>query len=182
MLKLSPKFLNFSQESIAKYDLKDYFIEIIKVLQHDFDPAIFSSILTTNNILNVEDIKLEALDFLISYANFILKDNVITDEENHDFSFLKKIFKIKEGDFKEYKNFQINEILKNEFIKIYADNFVDQVEQTLNLNLQSLFDLSYDEFETIKKDEILIALSQGADPRDLDIAAIPKEFKNIDFK
>jgi len=40
------------------------------------------------------------------------------------------------------KFLEMNEILKKEFIWIYSDNFVNQKEELLNLNLQSLFDLS----------------------------------------
>ena len=63
-------------------------------------------------------------------------------------------------------------------MRIYSDNLIDGNEQLLNLNLQSLFDLSYDEFEHIKKDEVIFSMRQGADPKDLDIAKIPVEFKS----
>ena len=65
---------------------------------------------------------------------------------------------------------------KKEFIRIYSDNFVNQKEELLNLNPQSLFDLSYDKFEEIKEDEIIKSLIQGANPKDLDIAKLPKGF------
>ena len=65
---------------------------------------------------------------------------------------------------------------KKEFIRIYSDNFVNQKEELLNLNPQSLFDLSYDKFEEIIEDEIIKSLIQGANPKDLDIAKLPKGF------
>jgi len=68
---------------------------------------------------------------------------------------------------------------KKEFIRIYSDNFVNQKEELLNLNPQSLFDLSYDKFEEIKEDEIIKSLIQGANPKDLDIAKLPKGFTLI---
>src|SRR5690606_13527875 len=102
---------------------------------------------------------------------------IISEDEMYDFTVLKRIFRIKEGDFLKFKNFEITEILKKEFIRIYSDNFVSKKEEMQNLNLQSLFDLSYDEFENIKRDEIILSLIQGANPKDLDIAKIPKGFK-----
>ncbi|TGN27891.1 hypothetical protein [Empedobacter tilapiae] len=89
---------------------------------------------------------------------------------------MKKIFSIKEGDFMKYKSFEVSEILKKEFIRIYSDNYVNDKEKLLNINLQALFNLGYDEFEELKKDEIIISLIQGANPKDLDITKLPKGF------
>lgn len=75
-----------------------------------------------------------------------------------------------------FKNFEITELLRKEFIRIYSDYFVDKIEERLNFNLQSLFDLSYDQFESIKQDKIIHALVNGANPVDLDISTIPKGF------
>lgn len=72
-----------------------------------------------------------------------------------------------------FKSFETTEILKKEFKKIYSDAYVNQREELLNCNLQFLFDLSYDEFEELKKDEIIYALSKGSNPLNLDITKIP---------
>ena len=175
MYKFSNSFTEFTQKEINE-NSKEYFIEILSLLNDKFDLDNFNSILKKFKIGKVEDIKLDSLDLLISYANFILKDNIISEIEIQDFSILKRIFRIKEGDFKKFKNFEINEILKKEFMRIYSDNYVNDKEQLINLNLQSLFDLSYDEFENIKKDEVILSLIQGANPTDLDISKIPKGF------
>ena len=172
-------FSNYFSGFIESYKPKTespYFLEILKSIQTNYDYNYFNKNVNQNGIDNITDIKFESLDFLIAYANFILEDNVISDDEIQDFTFLKRIFKIKEGDFKKYKNLEMNEILKKEFIRIYSDNFVNKKEELLNLNLQSLFNLSYDEFEEIKKDEIISSLIQGANPKDLDIAKLPKGF------
>ncbi|KFC22476.1 hypothetical protein [Chryseobacterium sp. FH1] len=175
MYKFSNSFTEFTQKEINE-NSKEYFIEILSLLNDKFDLNHFNPILKKFKIERVEDIKLDSLDLLISYANFILKDNIISEIEIQDFSILKRIFRIKEGDFKKFKNFEINEILKKEFMRIYSDNYVNDKEQLINLNLQSLFDLSYDEFENIKKDEVILSLIQGANPTDLDISKIPKGF------
>lgn len=175
MYTFSEYFSEFVKSYKSNTESK-YFIDILESIQVNFDYVYFKEIINKNGIERVDDIKLESLDLLISYADFILEDNVITDAEIQDFTFLKRIFNIKEGDFKKYKNLEMNEILKKEFIRIYSDNFVDKKEELLNLNLQSLFNLSYDEFEEVKKDEIIKALIQGANPKDLDIAKLPKGF------
>lgn len=175
-------FSKYFSEFIEAFKLEnksEYFKEILESLKYNFDYNSFNLILKQNRIQNVEDIKLEALDSLISYANFILTDDVISEIEIQDFTILKRIFKIKEGDFIKNKNFEMNEILKKEFIRIYSDNFINEKEVLLNLNLQSLFDLSYDEFENLKNDEIIISLILGANPKDLDITKLPKGFNLI---
>lgn len=157
---------------------KGYLLEILKLLDNNFELNCFNSILKRYNIQKIGDIKFESLDLLISYADFILTDNLISENEIQDFSILKRVFRIKEGDFVKFKRFEVVELLKKELMRIYSDNLVDGNEQLLNLNLQSMFDLSYDEFEHIKKDEVIFSMRQGADPKDLDIAALPKGFKS----
>jgi len=179
MVKLSTSFTNFISQEYVNVSSKDYFNEIINVIKNDFSLDSLNTKLEELGIKNIEEIKFDSLDFLISYADFILKDSIISENEFIDFSFLKKIFKIKEGDFIQHKKFEINEILKKEFIRIYSDSFVDKKEELLKLNLQDFFDLSYDQFEDFKKDEIIISLLKGANPKDLDITKIPKDFKIV---
>lgn len=119
----------------------------------------------------------EILDYLISYANYILSDDYISEEELYDFSVLKQVFKVKPGEFIKSKEFQVIEVLKQQFIRMYADNFIDKREAITNVNLQFMFDLSYDEFEKLKENEVITALINGANPQDLDISSLPKGFK-----
>lgn len=124
----------------------------------------------------LERIRNSALDYLLLYAYDTLKDDCITVEELNDFIALKKIFSIKQGDFIRYKEFEIQEILKQQFIRMYSDKFIDNKEAITQVNLQIMFDLSYDKFEEFKKEEVISALIGGADSRNLDISTLPKGF------
>ncbi|MCA4807000.1 hypothetical protein [Myroides odoratimimus] len=124
----------------------------------------------------LERVRNSTLDYLLLYAYDTLKDDCITVEELNDFIALKKIFLIKEGDFLRYKEFEIQEILKQQFIRMYSDKFIDNKEAITQVNLQIMFDLSYDKFEEFKKEEIISALISGADPKNLDISTLPKGF------
>ncbi|MDM1398196.1 hypothetical protein HX049_13570 [Myroides odoratimimus] len=124
----------------------------------------------------LERIRNSALDYLLLYAYDTLKDDCITVEELNDFIALKKIFSIKQGDFIRYKEFEIQEILKQQFIRMYSDKFIDNKEAITQVNLQIMFDLSYDKFEEFKKEEVILALINGADPKNLDISTLPKGF------
>ncbi|WP_286432114.1 hypothetical protein [Myroides marinus] len=59
---------------------------------------------------------------------------------------------------------------------MYSDKFIDNQEAITQVNLQIMFDLSYDKFEDFKKEEVILALINGADPRNLDISTLPKGF------
>lgn len=122
-------------------------------------------------------LKLESLDFLLGYAGYILEDGVITSGEAYDFAALKRVFSIQEGDFLQFRNFHVREVLKKEFIRIYSDRFVDDKEELLQVDLQGMFGLSYDQFEEIKQDEVIRALLNGANPADLDISKLPQGFR-----
>lgn len=126
---------------------------------------------------DIREIKMEALDYLISYANFVLKDNVISEEELYDFTALKRVFRIEEGDFMKFKSLEVLDVLKQQFLRMYSDNFIDKKEAITNVKLQIMFDLSFDEFEKLKQDEVISALIEGADPRNLDISKLPKGFE-----
>jgi len=128
-------------------------------------------------IERMEHVKIESIDLLISYAHFILEDGVITETEANDFEALKLIFRIREGEFLRYRELDVKEILQKEFLRIYSDALVDRKEELEKVNLQALFDLSYDQFQKMKQDEVIAALLKGANPQDLDIASLPKGFR-----
>lgn len=174
MYKFSETISHFLKEKANEIENK-FFVDILSLSAIDVETI--DSLLKKHNIHKVEDIKIESIELLLDYANFILRDNVISEDEFVDFEILKKIFKIKEGDFLTLRKNEVNEILQKEFIRIYSDDYVDEREHLLNLNLQFLFDLSYDEFESFKKDEVIFSLMNGANPKDLDIAKIPRNFK-----
>ncbi|AJW62334.1 hypothetical protein I6H88_19595 [Elizabethkingia bruuniana] len=178
MYKLSSNLNDFNKEQSFENTNQKCIKDIIEsCLHNNYDGVQINKILASYNIESIEQLKLYAMDYLLSYANNILDDNIITDSEYYDFSFLKKIFRINEGEFMQHKNFAIREILQQQFLRLYSDNYISHDEAIQSVQLQGLFDLSYDEFETLKKDEIIMALLEGANPEDLDISSLPKGFK-----
>lgn len=59
------------------------------------------------------------------------------------------------------------------------DNEVDLRESIHKVNLQEIFDLSYDQFEKFKETEVIRALERGADISKLDTINIPKYISNL---
>lgn len=180
MYILSDIFENYIQQPQTREQTPTYLLDMADLLpKKDAKKNDIDKILESHAIHNFEDIKLQCIDFMLSYANYILEDSAISEKEAYDFAALKRIFRIREGEFLQYRSFEVREILKKECIRIYSDHFVNKKEELEKVNLQALFDLSYDQFEEIKKDEVINALLNGADPLDLDIAKIPKGFKVI---
>ncbi|MGS2761396.1 hypothetical protein [Sinomicrobium sp. M5D2P9] len=174
MYKLSANYSKFVQT----FDTKDEVIkEIEKIITDENSKIGDLQSFTSKAITNNNYAKNQSLDYLISYADFILEDNFISGEELNDFEILKRIFRIKEGDFIRLKGFQVKEILKKQFIRMYSDDYIDKKEAIEKVNLQIMFDLSFDEFETLKEDEIISSLRGGANPKDLNISKLPQNFR-----
>src|SRR6266516_7486590 len=108
---------------ISREGFSDY-IKKISELIHDnnLDKQNLDKVLNDHNIKQVEDIKEDILDMLLAYINFILEDNVITENEAANFKQLKRFFRIREGYFYNFRYSNIENILNRQFELIYADN------------------------------------------------------------
>lgn len=153
----------------------DYIIDIAELIyKEQLNKENLEKVLKEHKIQSIQSIKKELLDLLIVYINLILKDRVITDEEKRSIEVLKIYFKIREGDFKRLRIDAVEDTLSRQFQLLYADNKIDNDEALYNVDLQDLFDLSYDQFDIIKEKEVRRALEQGANITDLDTARYPK--------
>ena len=144
---LKAKFqLIFSNNNFSEY--VNEFVELI--YNEEFTKENISLILANYQISNIENIKEEVLDLLLQFINLVLNDNVITATELKNLKILKKVFKIVENDFYELRNDEIKYIYKRQFDRIYSDNFVNENEALQKVDLQELFDLSYDQFWNLR--------------------------------
>lgn len=81
---------------------------------------------------------------------------------------MKRVFRIKEGDFYNQRYYEVEDVLNRQFERIYADNQIDNDEAILKVGLQEMFDLSYDQFLELVDKEVKVALYRGGDLSDLD--------------
>lgn len=116
---------------------------------------------------------------MLVYINLIHNDNVITENEAGSLKILKRIFKIKKGDFYNYRYDEVKEILNRQFEPMYFDNQIDIEEALLKVGLQELFHLSYDQFIKLANEEVNAALYRGANLSDLDTVFKLPEFTKI---
>jgi hypothetical protein len=125
-------------------------------------------------VKNIADIKEELLNLLIAYINIVLEDNIITDDELRSLKILKLYFRVKEGNFYKKCYKEVKNILHRQFEMLYSDNKISPEEEEYELRLQELFDLSYDQFDEFKENEVKRALSLGANITELNTARFYK--------
>lgn len=90
MYELSNIFSEFTHNYKTIEETPLYIREIASLLiENNFSVDNLNAILKQHNILDSKDIKLESLDFLLAYADFILIDNIIFENELKDFRILK---------------------------------------------------------------------------------------------
>ena len=155
-------------------------------------------ILGKYEIVDYKDVKEEFIDLIIRYINFVLLDNIITETEFYNATQLKRLFKIRPGDFYNLRYDEMAEIIMKQIYKIYADNQIEKSEAIHKSNLQGLFDLSYDQINKFVTDEVERALIEGGDITKLDTVyklpiipdvsddstgrVIPQEIKDLVWK
>lgn len=153
----------------------DYIIDISELIyNNELSRESIQKVLDEHKIKKIENIKEELIDLLIVYINLVLNDHIISENEKFNVELLKKHFKIKEGDFYSLRYQEIEDILFRQFERIYSDNKIDKEEAIHKVDLQGLFNLSYDQFEEFQENEIRRSIEQGADIADLDTAKLPK--------
>lgn len=147
----------------------DYINEIVELIHtNEFGRQNLNDVLKRHNIKRIEEIREELLDLILVYFNLILNDNVITENEAANVRILKRVFKIKEGDFYSQRYYEVEDVLNRHFERIYSDNRIDNEEALLKVGLQELFDLGYDQFLELVDKEVKAALYRGGDLSDLD--------------
>src|SRR5215204_2162315 len=136
--------------------------------QGQFNLQNLDDVLQRHKVKDIVQINAQILDLVLSYIWLIVSDNVITFKEAENVKFLKRFFRIKEGDFYLSKYADIELILDRQFELMYQNNVIDNDEALQKVELQEMFDLSYDQFLKLSKKAVDSAIDRGADPMDLD--------------
>jgi DNA segregation ATPase FtsK/SpoIIIE-like protein len=136
-------------------DLKSYIHDIAElVYQENLTSKTIENVIANYGIKSIKDIKLDLIDLLILYISIVLEDFIITENEKKNVSILKRLFKIKEGDFYNNRLSEIERILHIQFYKLYVEEIISEDESVYSFEMQDLFDLGFDQFEAIKRKEL----------------------------
>ena len=98
--------------------------------------------------------KEELLDLLLFYIGYCLKDHSLTSDEKSSSRQLKRLFRVKEGDFYKLRRREIKEVLASQVDRILDDKTVNRAEALHQADLQEVFDLSYDQYLELTKEHV----------------------------
>ncbi len=147
---------NAVTQLLAKKEYHPVVVDLLQlIVQGKMNSIDRDSVLRTYNIRRISDIKEHTLPVILDYALVSLEDGVIETAEMNNVKLLKAFLGIEEGDF--YRNKlqkDVETIITLQLHKIYGDGVVDAQEALQMGELQNLFGLSYDQFETIVKSTI----------------------------
>ena len=138
------------------------------IYEHGLKREIFEDLLKQHGVKTTEHIKHEILDLILAYINLVLDDNFLTTAEADNVSFLKRFFKVKEGDFYSDKYYEVEKLLDRQFGHMYQNNKINTDEALQKVELQKLFDLGYDQFLKLVDKAVKSALNRGANIDELD--------------
>ena len=144
-LELSKAFSIISEKTI----FKKYIADVVKLICNDELSKESLSKALENYHLGVADIKLDLLDLLLSYVNFILNKHIITEKEDLNIKVLRGRFNIKEGDFYKYRRNEIKSICQKHFARL-SRNSMDRSDELFWVGIQGAFDLSHYQLEKLK--------------------------------
>lgn len=164
------------QEIEKKLLLSDYLREVcFTIATKSISKESIDEILKRNDI-NYSIAKVDFLHLIIEYIKNILDDDILTATEKENVKFLKALFHIQPGDFNYHNKADIEATIASQLSRIYMDNYVSDEEALLKVDLQEIFDLSFDQMNDYAKVEAAISIQKGADPKSLDVFFTHKEF------
>lgn len=142
--------------------------ELLNMMLHGKSTIHFLDYIDDRN-LGLAHIKGQAMEVVLDYAQLILEDNVLSQDEIFNIRYLRRFFNIEDGEFLEYsKRARVEAILIEQLEKLYADNKIDKEEMLHKSEMQGLFGLGYDDYQEIVNKVAIEAYSRGADLKDLD--------------
>ncbi len=108
-----------------------------------------------------EQVAVELVDAFLDVAERMLSGGHRPSEWALEFRSLKYVLGLNSGDITQHGSGRVAKILCEQMEHIHADGMVDSTEALYQVDLQGMFDLSYDEYRTLTKpaaDAIVTAL------------------------
>jgi hypothetical protein len=162
--------LSYSFEKMVKeLELPFYLNEICThIANRTISKSKVDQVLMNHNI-NISIAKVDFIHVILEYIKRTLDDGILTDEEKKNIKFLKAWFSIKPGDFYLHNKSDVEKVITAQLVKMYKDEFINDEEALLKVDLQEIFDLSFDEMNEYSIKHASDSISHGKDPKNLDI-------------
>jgi hypothetical protein len=172
---LSISFLEIEKKLL----LSEYLQKICSaIINKSISKKSIDEILQNHNI-NYSIAKVEFLHLIFEYIKNVLEDNILTIIEKENIKYLKTLFRVQPGDFYLHNKSDIEATIAYQLARIYQDNYITDTEALLKVDLQEMFDLSFDQMNEYAKVEASASIKKGADVNNLDVFFTHKEFFNL---
>src|SRR5688500_14238546 len=102
----------------------------------------------------------ELLDILMAAIREALKDHRLATEEREFITQLKRLFQIQAGDFYRLRRSDLQATLEAETRRLLIDEQIDNVEALHQVELQALFNLSYDQYLEVTRSEVSVIVDR----------------------
>jgi hypothetical protein len=121
-------------------------LEALSSQTHDF-----SALDSPHVDRNQEWLRKSVLDLLLDCIGTLLEDRALSKAELAVIGDIKKHLAVREGDFLRYRPVEIAGLLASELEKILEDLTIDSKEDLYQVELQAVFDLSYDQYLSLAR-------------------------------
>ena len=140
-----------AHELIARKEYPEVIKAALQLIENNqMSSLALDKVLAESGIRRITDIKEKTLDVLLDYADIILEDDSLSQEELRNLKMLKLFFRIEEGDFQKNNKFpRVEAIIVRQLEKLYADNILEYQEELHQSDLQGVFGLGHDEYMKI---------------------------------
>jgi hypothetical protein len=155
------------EKMVKDLELPEYLNEICShIANRTISKSKVDQILMSHNI-NSSIAKVDFMHVILEYIKRTLEDGILTDEEKKNIKFLKVWFSIKPGDFYLHNKLDVEKVITTQLSKMYKDEFINDEEALLKVDLQEIFDLSFDEMNDYSIKHASDAIYHGKDPKNL---------------
>ncbi len=140
-----------AHELIARKEYPEVIKAALQLIENNqMSSLALDKVLAERGIRRITDIKEKTLDVLLDYADIILEDDSLSQEELRNLKMLKLFFRIEEGDFQKNNKFpRVETIIVRQLEKLYADNILEYQEELHQSDLQGVFGLGHNEYMKI---------------------------------
>lgn len=102
----------------------------------------------------------DLLDIILAFARSCSEDLDLTPHQLDCVGTLKRLFRIKEGDFLRFREPDVHEAVSVQLELILADGYIERAEDLHLVGLQKMFDLGFDEFTRMAHPDVLELLKK----------------------
>jgi hypothetical protein len=129
--------------------------ELVALLRKGvYDRDALESLLERHGVGREPWFRKQLLDLVLGYVREALDNAPLTNEDVLEIQSLKRFLDLREGEFVIHRPAEVSAILQGQLEAILEDGKIDSSEDLYQVRLQTLFDLSYDEYLTLARPAI----------------------------